>query len=184
MSENFHDLITSPEMRRGYQLDYSIRMISDIGTGYDDAVDRGNSLCARSMLDAFFVHVRLLADFLVKTTQDRKDFGPADFGVDWTVSTTAEAARLSSHWDTASRYVVHYGRPRVPENLADLQAFEIGGRAFKYMAADALLVFAEFLRKLEAKTPIWSEGTRIPDRQTEPEAWRVRNPRRSNDPAS
>ena len=174
MSENFHNMITSPEMRRGYQLEYSIRMISDIATGYDAAVDRGEYLCARSMLDAFFVHVRLLADFLVKATQERKDFGPADFDVEWTVPTTAEAVRLGEHWDTASKYVVHFGRPRVPENLDDLQAFEIGGKAFKDMAADALMVFAAFQRKLEAKTPAWSEDARVPDRQTEPEDWRVR----------
>ncbi|MGH8775320.1 MAG: hypothetical protein ACRDWI_09165 [Jiangellaceae bacterium] len=153
MSKNFLDLITSPEMRHAHQVGYSIRMISDIATEYDAAVDRGEYVCARSMLDALYVHVRLLADFLVKTTKGDKDFGPADFDVECTVPTTAEAKRLGEYWDIASQYVVHFGRPRVPENLDGLKAFEVSGRAFKTMAGDVLRVFAGFLQQLEAQAP-------------------------------
>jgi len=171
---NYQGLASSPEMRRTYQLDYSIHMISDIAAEYDGVVDRGSLLCARSMLDAFYVHVRLLADFLVKATKGGVDFGPADFGVEWKIPTTAEAGRLGKYWDTASKYVVHFGHPRVPDDLEEVGGFEIGSRAFKAMAADSLIVFAEFMRRLESQTPPWSEGSRIPDQEAEPHAWRDR----------
>lgn len=112
------------------------------------------------MLDSFYVHIRLLADFLVKPTHAKMDFGPADFGVEWTIPTTEEADRLAQYWQNASTYVVHFGRPRVPNNVMDLAAFEVGGRLFRAMAADALVVYAEFLKGLLRVTPAWSGGAR------------------------
>jgi hypothetical protein len=174
MSVNLLGLISSPERRHAQQLAYSVEMVGDIASSYDGALDRHEYAFARCMLDAFYVHVRLLADFLVTRT-DRKDFGPADFGVEWVAPDTAGSARLSQHWDVASKYVVHFGRPRVPETLEDLAAFQIGGKHFRDMARDALDVFSEFLEELEAKTPGWEGGTRLPDRDTEPIEWQARN---------
>ena len=174
MSDNLIGLISSPERRHAQQLAYSVEMVGDIASNYDGALDRHEYAFARCMLDAFYVHVRLLADFLVRRT-DRKDFGPPDFGVEWVAPETDEAARLSQHWDVASKYVVHFGRPRVPETLEDLAAFQIGGKHFRGMAWDALEVFAEFLEGLEAKTPRWDGGSRVPDRDTEPIEWQARN---------
>ena len=174
MSKNFRDLTKSPEMRRAYQLDYSIRMISDITTHYDEVVDSGLLLCARTMLDVFFVHVRLLADFLVRPTKAGVDFGPADFDIEWTAPQTPEAAALRDNWRTASKYVVHFGLRRVPEDLEDLDAFEIGGQAFKAIAANGLTVFAEFIRRLETQTPAWSEEPRVPNKGTDPLLWQAK----------
>jgi hypothetical protein len=77
MSVNLLGLISSPERRHAQQLAYSVEMVGDIASSYDGALDRHEYAFARCMLDAFYVHVRLLADFLVTRT-DRKDFGPAD----------------------------------------------------------------------------------------------------------
>jgi hypothetical protein len=173
MPNGYHGLVTATETRHGHQLEYSIMMISNIAAAYDSAVDRNEFLCARAMLDAFYVHIRLLAEFLVKDTPGR-DFGPADFDVAWAVPATVEAERLVQYWATASAYVVHFGRRRVPDDLDDLQRFEVTGSAFKEMADNALIVFAEFLRRLEQVTPPWSDGSRIPDREAEPEAWSAR----------
>jgi hypothetical protein len=70
---------------------------------------------------------------------------------------------------------VHFGRPRVPDNLEDLAAFQIGGQPFGAMATDALAVFASFLQELEARTPAWRGKTCIPDAVTESEDWRAQN---------
>jgi hypothetical protein len=157
MSSNFYDLIASPERRRAQQLAYSVEMVGDIASQYDTSVDQGEYAFARCMLDAFYVHVRLLADFLVKATKG-KDFGPFDFDVEWTTPTSQEATRLIDHWDAASKYVVHFGRPRVPEKLEDLEAFQVGGEHFHAMAADALTVFRQFLTALESGPPAWHAG--------------------------
>ena len=168
MSDTLWGMGTSPEMRHAQQLEYSVMMVSDIATRYDRTVDAGDFLAASCMLDAFYVHLRLLGDFLVMTTSGR-DFGPAQFGVAWAVPTSEEAVRLAANWRTASSYVVHFGRPRVAKSIEDLTQFEIGGPAFKAMARDGLKVFAVFLRALRIVTP--DSDARVPDRTTEPGAW-------------
>lgn len=43
------------------------------------------------------------------------------------------------------------------------------------MAVDTLTVFAVFMTQLKAETPSCDGGTRIPDRQSEPDEWDARN---------
>ncbi|MPZ63112.1 MAG: hypothetical protein GEU93_17845 [Propionibacteriales bacterium] len=146
---SFYEHINSMEMRHAYQLIYSMRMITEIAEAYDDAVDNNQDLCARSMLDAFYVHIRLLDDFLVKPTKSPKDFGPFDFGVTWEIPTTDAARRLLDHWEVASKYVVHFGHPRVPDDVGDLEPFEIGSKFFVAMAKNALTVMEPFINAVE-----------------------------------
>jgi len=77
---NFDALMSSPGGRYAEHVAYSVHMLGDIAAGYDDAVDREQFLHARCMIDAFYVHLRLLADFLIRGTKGH-DFGPEDFGV-------------------------------------------------------------------------------------------------------
>lgn len=125
------------------------------------------------MLEAFYVHLRLLAEFLVKPT-NHKDFGPNDFGVIWTAPDLPETSRLARHWEIASSYVVHFGRPRVPSDIEDLEVFSLGDDVFRSMAADALGVFHAFLDLLEAESSEWEEGALIPNPESDPEAWQMR----------
>ncbi|QIX27064.1 hypothetical protein ncot_11000 [Nocardioides sp. JQ2195] len=87
---------------------------------------------------------------------------------------TPAGTRLDKYWDIASKYVVHFGRPRVPENLEDLQAFRIGGQLFHSMATDALEVFGRFLVSLESVASRWQHGSLIPDSARNPVDWRLR----------
>jgi hypothetical protein len=118
-------LNASKEVRVAQHVAYSLRMLAEITNGYDRAVDDGQFLTAGCMVDTFYVHLRLMADFLVKNPSG--DLGPADFGVKWTKPDCAEARNLSRYHSDASKYVVHFGRPRVPERLDDLAMFSIGG---------------------------------------------------------
>lgn len=173
MRSRLHALMESPEIRRSQHVAYSVSMLGDIASTYDAAVDADDFQLARCMLDAFYVHLRLIADFLVRQTQKR-DFGPSDFGVSWVPPNSLEAQVLLGHWKVASTYVVHFGRPRVPENLADLDAFRIGGAEFRRMAGDVLSVFRQFLASVEERASPWSHGPRIPDPGTDPEGWQQR----------
>lgn len=174
MASNFYELMSSPEVRHAQQIAYSVEMVSDLAANYDSTLDRGEFAVARAMLDSFYVHVRLLADFLVKRTHDL-DFGPRDFGVDWAAPPEKPAAvRLIEYWAIASKYVVHFGRPRVPENLEDLQAFRVSGEHFRLMAADALEVFDLFVREVESSALDWQDGSLIPDPVATPERWASR----------
>lgn len=173
MPDNVRAMAASVEMRQAQQLNYSVRLLSDIAAEYDATVDAGALLSAACMVEAFFVHMRLLAEFLTRDPKG-KDIAPADFGVEWTPSTTEEAQRLGRHWKTASSFVVHFGRDRVPDDLGDLADFELGGAAFTEMARDAFTVYGVFLRAVRAVTPVWPDGARIPDPVMEPRGWRDR----------
>ena len=163
--------MASPGSRQAEHVAYSVHMLGDIAVLYDDAVDREEFLYARCMIDAFYVHVRLLADFLTMSTKGR-DFGPEDFGVAWTKPDTPEAERLAEYWSRASSYIVHFGRPRVPERLEDLEPFQVDGQAFRAMTADALNVLTDFLEQLESKAAGWVGGAQVPDPQSDPDGWR------------
>ena len=148
---SFYERMSLKEMRHADQLIYSMHMITEIAEAYNDTVDKGHHLCARSMLDAFYVHIRLLGDFLIKDTKARLDFGPADFGVSWEKPTSTAAERLADHWGVASKFVVHFAHPRVPDDLTDLEPFEIGSAPFAEMARDALEVMERFISAVEAE---------------------------------
>jgi hypothetical protein len=173
MSSNFEALQASPEVWRAHHVAYSVFMLGDIASSYDSAVDAGEFQRARCMLDAFYVHLRLIADFLVKQTSNM-DFGPRDFGVSWSPLGTREAQALLQHWQVASTYVVHFGRPRVPDHPGDLEVFRIGENSFRFMATDALVVFRQFLNLVEARASAWSGAALIPDPDTDPDAWQLR----------
>jgi hypothetical protein len=57
-----------------------MRMIGEIGARYRAAQDSADLIPAMAMLDAFYVHLRLVAEFLTRPTNGR-DFGPIDLGV-------------------------------------------------------------------------------------------------------
>jgi hypothetical protein len=156
----FQERMASEPMRCAYQVTYSMRMVSEIATNYNSAVDASQLLCASAMVDAFYVHIRLLAEFLVKGPEPR-DIRPSNFGVSWSTPQSSEADRLKVHWDVASKYVVHFGLRRVPTNLDDLQPFEISGQAMTAMATDALIVAEEFVKLVEQSvTDVDSAGVK------------------------
>lgn len=145
--ESFHDRMVSVPMRHAYQLGYSMEIVSRIATSYNAAVDGNRGLLAHTMLDSFYVHIRLLADFLVRRT-DGRDFGPAQFDAVWDPAQVAEleeGQRLLGYWKDASEYVVHFGRSRVPDDLSDLRQFDIGDEVFTAMATDALKLMGKFI---------------------------------------
>jgi hypothetical protein len=147
---SFQERMSSPPMRRAYQVTYSMRLVADIAGNYNATQDAGHDLCARAMIEAFYVHIRLIAEFLLKGPGPHGDIRPPDFGVTWTVPDSAEANRLLEAWETASGYVVHLGKRRVPEDLDDLQAFEVDGQFMTRMAIAALTLMKGFVESVEA----------------------------------
>jgi hypothetical protein len=146
----FEERMASEPMRRAYQLTYTMRLVSDVAAKYNETLDAGETLFATTMIESFYVHVRLLADFLLKKPHPKyPDIKPDDFGVTWTIPTTAEAQRLLGYWETASGYVVHFGQRRVPANLEDLQEFEISGQSMTRMTVDAFIVLGTFIDLVE-----------------------------------
>jgi len=124
VSENFRRLYSHPTYVKAQHVGYSVRMVADIAAHYNEALDVLDLRLARCMLDAFYVHIRLLAEFLLRTPKGG-DFDPADFGVSWTAPAGEASERLDDAWDVASKYVVHFGGRRVPENPDGLAEFNL-----------------------------------------------------------
>lgn len=127
--------------RRVDHLTFSFWMISSIPAARHDESDFLTYAC---MGDAFFVHVRLLAGFLIHQTQDR-DFGPNDLVVGWVVPESSAVQRLQQHWELASRHVVHFSLARVPDSLNDLKPIEPDTATLRAMANDVFAVMSEFV---------------------------------------
>lgn len=126
-------------------LSYSIKMVAEIAGSYDDRVDQLDMTAARSMVDAFYVHIRLIAEFFLHATK-KNDLGPATLGVDWRPPETEQARRLEGAWVTASQNVVHFGRARVvPSFEASGTSFRVGSANFRKLAEDSLTVYGAFV---------------------------------------
>lgn len=156
---------------RAQHVGYSVRMVAEIAAHYNEALDASDFRLARCMLDAFYVHIRLLAEFLLRAPK-KEDFAPADFGVVWTSPSGPGADRLNEAWEVASKYVVHFGGRRVPSS-DDASAFIVDGAHFRQLADDAVGLFSAFVDAMAATTPEWTRGAGalIPNPVTDPDGW-------------
>lgn len=171
--ERLARLNTHRSVRHAHQVSYSVRMVATIAAKHERAVDRDEFLLAACMLDAFYVHIRLLSEFFLRRTSGQ-DFGPRDFGIGWHIPTGDGPDRLQEAWNVASSYVVHFGRPRVPESMEDLRAFEVSSAYFRRLATDALDCFETFVDSVEERAPVWKGGALLPDPIKQAAQWNAR----------
>src|SRR4051794_17106271 len=171
--EHLARLTTHRSVRHAQQVGYSVRMVATIAARHGRAVDSDEFLLAACMLDAFYVHIRLLSEFFLRTTKGQ-DFGPREFGIVWRIPSGDGPNRLREAWNVASSYVVHFGRPRVPESIADLQEFEVSSGYFRVLATDALDCFGAFVDAIEESAPVWNGGSLLPDPVRQVDQWNAR----------
>lgn len=173
MEDSISAMTTTVEMRQAHHVNYSVAMTSSIASEYDATVDGSHLTAAASMVEAFWVHIRLLAEFLTKDLKG-KDIGPADFGIAWDIPSSEEAMRLGDYWDIASKHVVHFGRPRVPHDLSELDVFEVNSERFRRMVIDALTVYSQFMVQLRAAYPPVPTTEPVPNSQRQQALWHER----------
>ena len=104
--------------RRGTQVAHSLNMIAELPDYVDDATI---PLALRAAaVDAFFIHLRLLIEFLIKP-RDRRLIHRRNYTRHFH---TGEAlrSRLNADYDFAGRHVAHFNAERVP--AADSPIFE------------------------------------------------------------
>jgi hypothetical protein len=109
--------------------------------------EQRDGMVTNACLEWFLVHMRLLAEFLVRRPAG-KDFTANDFS--WEKPTSEAAARLGSElWTIASEQVVHFSRRRVPLDLADLEPIDDVLAWMHQAAADVLAVAEESVTAIE-----------------------------------
>ena len=110
------------------------------------AVER-DPVVAYACLEACLVHVRLLAEFLVRRPE--RDFSALDFL--WPVPSSPAAKRLRTKWwDVASQQVVHFSRNRIPEDVQNVEVVEDVVAWLCEAATDVFSVAEEFVEATEA----------------------------------
>jgi hypothetical protein len=129
--------------RRGTQVAHSLNMIAEL-PGYVDDVTIPLALRAAAA-DAFFIHSRLLIEFLIKP-RDRRLIHRRNYTRHFHVQ-EAVRARLSADYDFASRHVAHFNAERVP--AADSPIFEpVDCARLRSHADDVFAAMSAFARHL------------------------------------
>ena len=128
-------ILDSPQFRRAAYISDSFEMVGHLpGLVFRTS----DGLIANACLESFLVHVRLLAEFLVR--RPKKDFTAADF-IAWPVPQTDAAQRLGQYWwEEASQHVVHFSQKRVPDNPKDVTQIQDLGKWMHEAATDVFEV--------------------------------------------
>jgi hypothetical protein len=131
--------------RRGTQVAHSLNMIAELPDYVDDATI---PLALRAAaVDAFFIHLRLLIEFLIKP-RDRRLIHRRNYTRHFHVE-EALHGRLNADYDFASRHVAHFNAERVP--AADSPIFEpVDCARLRGHADDAFAAMSAFARHLSA----------------------------------
>lgn len=174
MSENYLALVQSPEQRRAHQVAFSVQVLSEIASNYNARIDGDDLLAASTMVDAYYVNIRLMSEFLCRSEPPKADFGPRDFGVDWVPPDLPAVERLCALGDVASKYVVHFSSRRVPDSLEGMKLFPVSEHDFRTGVEAVLEIYDRFVAAVEA-TVDWSHDARVPDRRSDPDGWAAAN---------
>jgi hypothetical protein len=138
--------ISAQMQRKAMQVGHSLNMVAELPNYVDDvAFPVGLRVAA---VDAFFVHLRLLAEFLVKKRDQhhpaihRDDFAP---GFHLASVDSNLYQRLDTAFELASRHVAHFSVDRVPDEKASgVQA--VDAASLRRLAGDAFGAVAAYIK--------------------------------------
>lgn len=174
-SDVFWGKALPPKARQAGAIGHSLTMIAAL----PEERASTNSLVAQfACLEAWFVHMRLLAEFLgISGRGSNKDFSCESFG--WS---GAEDEVLNDIWVIASQHVVHFSVQRTPERVRDLEPFNESLSNLR-MLTWRMLGFAEtFVEHLEATDDEEAMSLRL--HLEEAKGWKTRPDDPQTDPDS
>jgi hypothetical protein len=120
-----------------------------IGTLPHERESATNATLANACLEAWLIHVRLMAEYLlVRPSDPSKDFSARDFG--WR-GPTAPQADIENMWMDASQYIVHFGKARTPPDLYDLAPLDVSISGLTHIAESVFALADEFVAYLHAQ---------------------------------
>jgi hypothetical protein len=106
-------------------------------------------LAQQACLEAFFVHVRGLLEFLeVRKGDSTRDFSATDVLPNWKPKIDASEDHLRRYWDIASSQLMHFSRRRVKQDNSPAVTIDTGKEAIRAVADDVLEVWDQFAGKL------------------------------------
>jgi hypothetical protein len=147
LSEDFWRRVLTQSVRQAAHVGHSLDMVGELPGAYDSS---RTGIERVACLEAFLIHVRLLAEFLlVHPTKGMKDFSAGDFG--WNGPTDRDTSLIDRMWRVASQHLVHFSRERTPEHADTLEAVDTTAVGLKSTALQTLDLADDFVVFLECK---------------------------------
>jgi hypothetical protein len=128
-----------PVAQMEQQAHFAVQMVSAL-PGLIAAGDL-HPFAQTACLESFFMNVRLMADFLVRTA-DQRDFGALTLVPDWVPTPTDAANRLRTRWwPLASQLVAHFSMERIQSNPSEPVNYVGSTEDLEAMRSDVLSVW-------------------------------------------
>lgn len=130
-------------------LGHSMRVVAVAPGDLRTRQDTGELLCAGIMIDAFYVNLRLLAEFLLGRG-DPQDVGMPTFGVSTWSPPKDLKGRLGGYHEAASKFVTHYSTRRVQavDPTGPVEGFDVDPAEIDTMARDVLTGMDLFIARV------------------------------------
>jgi hypothetical protein len=139
MSPEAFTKLFGPEAQMEQQAHFAVQMVSALPGLI--AAEELHPFAQVACLESFFINVRLMADFLVRTT-DRRDFGAVTLLPDWVPTPSDAADRLRTKWwPLASQLVAHFSMERIQVDTSEPVDYVGSTEDLEVMRDDVLSVW-------------------------------------------
>ncbi|MGH3712943.1 MAG: hypothetical protein ACRDT4_05705 [Micromonosporaceae bacterium] len=158
--KNFHQRKPTPERQAITHVSLALTQVRDLPqyAAHDAAVDPTVRIAC---LEAFYVSVRLLAEFFVrKPAGKHEDYTAWSFLPSWQPAPEDAAGRLGEQWTIASQQVMHLSKKRIQEDVNNPRHEDTSEDGLRKIAADCDAVLRSFTEAYEADTARYVEGFR------------------------
>lgn len=154
-SHEFWNRILSPEARQAGIVGGSFAMVAGLPRARKEAETPTVQIAC---LEAWFVHMRLLIEYLGLKPggESTKDFSAR--AALWTPEPDQE---LSDLWVTASQHVVHFSVARTPDLIKDIEPFDVSAENLERLARNVLMVASTFVQALEDHEDVTAPPLRV-----------------------
>lgn len=123
---------------------HAMSMVRDLPRYAHDSQAEVPDVVRAACLEAFFMNVRLIAEFLVRTPK-KLDFSAASIVGEWTTEESAAVDRLRDQWwIVASRHVAHFSRERIAADPAAVEYEDATLPGLEAVVADCEVVWKRF----------------------------------------
>jgi hypothetical protein len=155
----FMERALTPQVRQSGSVGHALLMCAWLPDARESARD---SIVQIACLEAWFVNVRLIVEFLgLGGKGGDKDFSAKSFGFELPGAAHAEYGALNDLWLVASQQVVHFSKQRTPEKLADLDEMDVSVTSLRSHVEVLLGLFDLFVTHLESTGHPTAESFRM-----------------------
>ena len=145
---------TPPERRVIWFVGFAMQQVRQLPPYACDDSTRVDSVAWSACREAFYLNVRLVAEFFVKMPE--RDYTARSFLPSWEPPGDL-AARIQRAWGIASKHVMHMSRDRVPADVEDVEPEDTSEAGLSALAQDCQSIAVAFVEAYTAATHNYGE---------------------------